>query len=105
MKKSALAIFITYVWTKTLYGLVFAPYKSVRKVSRDKILLPVVLSPLYALFALFIAGRVVSYFFHVQGFKRELIAFVLSSGLISILLWQGLLLYLLINFLFALRKN
>ena len=105
MKKSALAIFITYIWTKTLYGLVVTPYKSVRKVSRDKILLPVVFSPLYALAGLFVAGRIVSYFIQVHGFKRELIAFVLSSGLLSILLWQGLLLYLLINFLFAMRKS
>ncbi len=105
MKKSALAIFITYVWTKTLYGLVVTPYKSVRKVSRDKILLPVVFSPMYALVGLFIVGRIVSYFFQVHGFKRELIAFVLSTSLLSILLWQTLLVYLLVSFLLALRKS
>lgn len=105
MKKSALFIFITYVWTKTLYGLIVNPYKSVRKVSRKKILLPVVFSPLYSLFGLFILGRLATFFIEVQGFKRELIALTLSVSLLSILLWQLLLIYLLLSFIFAIKKD
>lgn len=105
MKKSAWAIFITYVWTKTLYGLIVHPYTSVRKVSREKVLLPVVLSPLYALVGLLIAGRVMSFIFDVGGFKREMVAIILSTGLLSILLWQGLLLYLLLSFLLAFKRS
>ncbi len=104
MKKSALFIFITYIWTKVLLGLVIHPYKYVRQITRNKILLPVVLSPLYALVGLFVGGRFGTFFFEFSGIKRELLAFMLSSGLLSILLWQLLLLYLLFNFLLALRK-
>jgi len=105
MKKTTLFIFITYVWTKVLLGLVIHPYKSVREVSRNKILLPVVLSPLYALTGLFVIGRFGSFLFDVGGFKRDLVALMLSTGLLSILLWQGLLLYLLLSFLLAFRKS
>ena len=105
MKRSALVIFVTYIWTKVLLGLVVHPYKSVREVTRHKVLLPVVLSPLYAILGLFVVGRVVSFLFDVGGFKRELIALILSTGLLSILLWQLLLLYLLLSFLLAFRRS
>ncbi|MBI2465385.1 hypothetical protein HYV64_04550 [Candidatus Shapirobacteria bacterium] len=105
MKNSTMIIFITYVWTKVLLGLVVHPYKSVREVSRHRVLLPVVLSPLYALIGLFLLGRIGSFLFEVSGFKRELISLVLSTGLISILLWQFLLLYLLLSFLLAFRRS
>lgn len=104
MKKSAMAIFITYVWTKVLLGLVVHPYKSVREVSRNKILMPIVFSPIYSLVGLLIVGRVAALFVDVHGFRRELIAIILSTGLLSILLWQLLLLYLLLSFLLAFRK-
>lgn len=105
MKKSSLAIFATYILTKTLLGLVIHPYKSVRQVTRHKVLVPVVFSPLYALLGLFIVGRIGSYIFEVYDpLKRTIIAQILGAGLLSILLWQILLLYLLINFLFAIRK-
>lgn len=104
-RKPALLIFIAYVWTKTLLGLAITPYKSVREVTRHQVLLPVVFSPLYGLAALFIIGRVGSYIFELDGFHREAMALVLSSALISILLWQGLLIYLLLSVYFALGKK
>lgn len=106
MKKSAFVIFITYILTKTLLGLVIHPYKSVRQVTRHKVLVPVVFSPLYSLLGLFVVGRIGSFLFEIHDpLKRVLIAHILGTGLISILLWQLLLIYLLVSFLLALKKE
>jgi hypothetical protein len=56
------------------------------------------------LLVLFAAGRLGSVLVDVYGLKRELIAFFLSSILLSIVLWQILLIYLLLSFVAALRK-
>lgn len=104
-KQPVLLIFIAYVWTKTLLGLAITPYKSTREITRHRVLLPVVFSPLYGLVILFIIGRVGSFLFDLDGVQRSLLALVLSSALISILLWQGLLIYLLLSFYLAFRKT
>jgi hypothetical protein len=105
VKKSVLLIFIAYVWTKTLLGLAISPYKSVREVTRHKVLVPVVFSPLIGLFILFILGRMGSFVFELEGLERNGMAILLSTGLIAVLLWQGLLLYLLGSFYLGLKKN
>ena len=94
MKKTTFIIFVGYIWTKTLLGLVTEPHRSVQTVSRRTVLLPTLLSPLYALIVLFIIGRVGSYLFTTEGILRTIIAYVASTALISILLWQLLVLYL-----------
>ena len=103
--KSALIIFIAYVWTKTLLGLTIRPYKSVREINRNKVLTPVLFSPVIGLVILFVLGRMGSFVFELDGFERTIMAIILSTGLISILLWQGLLLYLFLSFHLALRKT
>jgi hypothetical protein len=105
MKRPILYLFIGYVWSKTLLGLAISPYKSVREITRHKVLLPVVFSPLYGLMILFVLGRLGSFVFEVEGYKRTLLAIILSTSLISILLWQLLLLYLLVSFYLALGKK
>lgn len=105
MKKPAIAIFITYVWTKTLLGLTFSPYHSMRDVVRNKVLLPVVFSPLLGIVLLLIIGRIGAMLFTLQGILRQTFAIVLSAGLISILLWQALLLYLLFSLYFAMHRE
>ncbi|MBI4084559.1 MAG: hypothetical protein HY431_01495 [Candidatus Levybacteria bacterium] len=103
-QRPTLLLFIAYVWTKTLLGLAITPYKSVRELTRHRVLLPVVFSPLYGLAILFVVGRVGSYVFEVDGIIRSSLAFILSSALLSILMWQALLIYLLLSFYLALRK-
>lgn len=101
MKKSTFFIFATYIWTKTLLGLTFHPFSTIREVTRRPILLPIIFSPFIGLLTLFIMGRVGALLITVYGLKREIIAVILSTALISILLWQFLLIYLLISFLIA----
>jgi len=80
-KKPLLFIFIAYVWTKTLLGLALRPYRSVRDVTRNKVLIPVVFSPLFGLLILFIVGRLGSYLIDIHGIKRSFMALILSSAL------------------------
>lgn len=104
-QRSTFLLFIAYVWTKTLLGLATTPYKSVRELTRHRVLLPVLFSPLYGLAVLFVVGRIGSSAFEVYGLARSSMAFILSSALISILMWQALLIYLLLSFYLALRKT
>lgn len=105
MKKSTFLIFVTYIWTKTLLGLTFHPLKTVREVTRRPVLLPAIFTPFIGLLMLFVAGRIGALLISIYGLKRDVIALFLSTTLISILFWQALLIYLLINFLIALWKK
>jgi hypothetical protein len=105
MKKHTFFVFIAYVWTKTLIGLTFYPFKYTKRAVRRPILLPVIFSPIIGLAILFIAGRLAALFVSPQGFKREIIVIFLSTTLLSILFWQLLIIYLLGSFLIALKKK
>ena len=95
----ALFLWIAYIWSVTLAGLAIHPYQSMRRMVLDKpILLPVSLSPILGLIGLFVLGRVGSYVFTLGPIGRELTSIVLGSTLIGLLLWQGLLLFLLFRF-------
>lgn len=104
MKKHTFFVFVAYIWTKTLIGLTFHPFKSIRGVVRRPILLPVIFSPVMGLAVLFVVGRIAALFLSPHGLKREIIVIFLSTTLLSILFWQLLLFYLLGSFLIALRK-
>ena len=105
MKKRTFLIFIAYIWTKTLLGLTFNPFQSVREVVRKPILTPVIFSPIFGLLILFVFGRLAAVLIVLYGLKREIIAIFLSTTLLSIVFWQALLLYLLGSFFVASRKK
>lgn len=105
MRKSTFLIFSTYIWTKTLLGLTFHPFSTVKQVTRRPVLLPVIFSPFMGLVAFFVFGRIGAFLLDFYGLKREVIAVFLSTVLISIIFWQALLLYLLASFLAALWKR
>lgn len=94
-----MGVWIAYVWSVTLAGLAIHPYQSVRRMVMDKpILLPVALSPILGLVGLFIVGRVGSYIFTLGFYGREIMSLMLGSTLIGLLLWQGLLMFLIVRF-------
>lgn len=105
MKKSIFLIFIAYIWTKTLLGLTFHPFMTIRQVTRRPVLVPVIFSPIIGLIAFFVFGRVGAFLLDFYGLRREAIAIFLSTVLISIILWQALLIYLLMSFLIGLWKK
>lgn len=105
MKKRTFFIYTSYIWTKTLLGLTFHPYKSVKETIKRPILLPVLFSPLIAALILIITAKIGSLLIIIYGVQREAVAIFLSTTLISIIFWQLLLLYLLISFLIASRKK
>ena len=91
--------YISYVWMTTLAGLAIHPYKSVKKmVMSERVLLPVVMSPVMGLVGLFVVGRVGSYAMNLTGLMREGMAMMLGVILIGLLMWQGLLVALVIRF-------
>jgi hypothetical protein len=105
MRQRTFLIFCAYIWTKTLLGLTFHPFSTIKQVTRRPVLLPIIFSPFIGLIIFFVFGRVASFLINVYGLRREVIALFLSTSLISILLWQALILYLLSSFLFAFWRN
>jgi len=101
MKARTFIIYIAYVWTKILLGLGVNPYKFVKETINRPVLLPVIISPLLGLIILLFAGALSSKVIIVYGVQRGLVGAILSTVLISIILWQALILYLLLNFLYA----
>ena len=101
MKKSTFLVFGAYVWTKTLLGLTFHPFLTVKQVTRRPVLLPVILSPIISLAAFFVFGRIGAFLVDFYGLSRTAISIILSTALISILFWQALLIYLLISLVIA----
>lgn len=104
MKKRIFFIYTSYIWTKTLLGLTFHPYRSVKETLKRPILIPVIFSPMIAALILIVAAKIGSLLIVVYGTQREAVALFLSTTLISIIFWQLLLLYLLISFLISSRK-
>lgn len=88
-----------------LLGLTFHPYKSVKETIKRPILLPTIFSPIIAAAILLVSAKIGSLLITVYGLKREAVAIFLSTTLISIIFWQALLLYLLINFLISAKKT
>ena len=105
MKKRTFFIYLSYIWTKTLLGLTFSPYKSVKETISRPILLPVIFSPMIAALILIVAAKIGSLLIVVYGLKREAVALFLSTTLISIIFWQALLIYLVISFIISKQKN
>jgi hypothetical protein len=105
MRKRTFLIFIAYIWTKTLLGLTFHPFLTIKQVTRRPVLLPVIFTPIVSLAAFFVLGRIGAILVDFYGFNRTAIAIFLSTFLISIIFWQILLIYLLMNFLIAFLKK
>lgn len=88
-----------------LLGLTFHPFMTIKQVTRRPVLLPVIFSPIIGLIAFFIFGRIGAILVDFYGLSRTAISIFLSTVLMSILFWQALLIYLLVNFLIALWKK
>jgi len=105
MQKRVIVIYASYLWTKTLLGMTFHPYRSIKEAIRRPVLLPVIFSPIIALILLFLAAKIGSLLISIYGRERDAVAIFLSTTLISIIFWQALLLYFLISFFVAMRKK
>lgn len=101
MRKRTFLIFVAYIWTKTLLGLTFHPFLTIKQVIRRPILLPVIFTPIIGLFGFFVLGRIGAFLVTFYGLSRTAVAIFLSTFLISILFWQILLIYLIFNYLIA----
>ncbi|MEK7605764.1 MAG: hypothetical protein AAB478_04580 [Patescibacteria group bacterium] len=105
MKKKTFIVFASYIWTKTLLGLTFHPYKEIRQTVRRPVLFPVMFTPLILIAILLIVSKIGGYLLDINGAQRDMIAIFLSTTLLSIIFWQLLLFYLLGSFLVASWKR
>jgi hypothetical protein len=105
MQKRVIVIYASYLWSKTLLGMTFHPYRSIKEAIRRPVLLPVIFSPIIAIVLLFLAAKIGSLLIGIYGRERDAVAIFLSTTLISIIFWQALLLYFLISFFVAMRKK
>jgi hypothetical protein len=105
MRKRTFLIFVAYVWTKTLLGLTFHPFMEIKQIAKRPILFPVIFTPFLGLATFFIFGRIGAILVDFYGLSRTAISIFLSTFLISILFWQGLLIYLIVNYLIVYLRN
>jgi len=105
MKKQTFILFSAYVWLKAFYGVTFHPYKTIWEIRRHPVLTPMLTSPLFTLFLIFILGKIGSVLIFVYGKERTLIAIILGGAILSIILWQLLVLYFLVIFLSVSSKS
>lgn len=105
MRKKTFFVFVSYIWTKTLLGLTFHPYKEIRQTVRRPVLFPVIFSPVIMIITLLLVAKVGGYLLDIRGVQRDIIAIFLSTTLLSIIFWQLLLIYLLASFLVASWKK
>lgn len=105
MKKQAFFAYSLYIWLKTFYGVTFHPYETLWEIRRRPVLTPMLASPFFTLFLVFVLGKVGSLLILVYGRERALIAIILGGAILSILLWQLLLFYFLFNFLLVSHKD
>ena len=87
------------------YGVTFHPYHSLWEIRRHPVLLPALVSPLVTLSVVVILGKIGSLLILVYGRERTLIAIVLGGAMLSIVLWQILLVYFLLTFLYVSRHD
>jgi hypothetical protein len=105
MRKRTFLIFVAYIWTKTLLGLTFHPFMTIKQVARRPVLFPVIFTPIVGLAAFFVIGRIGSFLLDFYGLNRTALSVFLSTFLLSIIFWQALLIYLIINYLISFLKN
>lgn len=99
--------FLTWVLYQTLrliFGLVVHPYRTTREIMRGKWFVPLVLLPSGILFWIIVTGRVAAWMVDINGVWREVVAMGFATFIVSMVFWQGLLLYLGIRFGVGLRR-
>lgn len=66
--------------------------------------IPLVMLPTGILIWIFITGRIAAWVIDIPGFTRDIMGVLYSSFLVSLMLWQVLLVYLSLRFWVGLRK-
>ena len=85
-------------------GLVVHPYRTTREIMRGRWFVPLVFLPTGLLVWIFVTGRIAAWVVEVPFFLRDVLGLFYATALLSIGLWQGLLVYLGVRFFVGLRK-
>lgn len=103
-KTLAFLVWVVYHLLRLGFGLVVHPYRSVREIMRGRWFVPLVFLPSGLLLWIFVSGRVGAWVVDVPNRLREVVGLSLATLLVSLGLWQGLLLYLAVRFFVGLRR-
>lgn len=95
----AFFVWIVYHLLRLCLGLVVHPYRTMREIMRGRWFMPLVLLPTGLLVWIFVTGRIAAWAVDVSSlWLRDVIGLFYAAVLLSIGLWQGLLLYLGVRF-------
>jgi hypothetical protein len=100
----AFLVWVVYHIVRLCLGLVVHPYRTMREIMRGRWFIPLVFLPTGILVWIFVTGRIAAWAVDVPYTLRDLIGLFYAAVLLSIGLWQSLLLYLGVRFWVGLRK-
>lgn len=100
----ALITWVIYHILRLCIGLVLHPYRTAREIMRGRWFVPLILLPSGILTWIFVSGRLGAWALDVPASSRDFLGVVFAAGIVSIGLWQGLLLYLGVRFWVGLKK-
>jgi hypothetical protein len=100
----AFLTWVVYHILRLCLGLVVHPYRTTREIMRGRWFIPLVFLPTGILVWIFLTGRIAAWVVEVPFALRDVIGILYTSAILSIGLWQGLLLYLAVRFWVGLRR-
>lgn len=103
-KLLAFLVWVMYQIGRLSLGLVVHPYRSVREIMRGEWFAPLIFLPTGILVWIFVSGRIAAWVIDVPSGYRDAIGLAYSTFVISLGLWQILLIYLGVRFGRGLRR-
>lgn len=100
----AFLVWVVYHLFRLCLGLIIHPYMTVREIMRGRWFIPLLFFPFGILVWMFLSGRIGAWVVDVPFSFRDGVALLFATAILSIGLWQGLLLYLGMRFWVGLRR-
>lgn len=105
VKVLSFLVWVVYQIMRLCLGLVVHPYRTVREIMRGRWFVPLVLLPSGLLFWILLTGRMAAWVVDVPLIlARDWLGVFYSTLIISLGMWQALLLYLAVRFRMGLRE-
>src|SRR3989344_2064129 len=100
----AFVVWVMYHGVRLCVGLVIHPYRTMREIMRGLWFVPLVFVPAALLIWIFVTGRIAAWVVDVPSALRDWIGLFYATLLLSLGLWQALLLYLAVRFWAGLKR-
>ena len=100
----AFGVWVVYHGVRLCVGLVIHPYRTMREIMRGLWFVPLVFVPVVLLIWIFVTGRIAAWVVDGPSALCDWIGLFYASLLLSLGLWQALLLYLAVRFWAGLKR-